>query len=135
MTNSFQNLPNGKSCFCGGHLKFTQMMVYVGALLCDETENEDQGRQSRLFFPGGMGTLPGLFQPTAAPTVTPATTSTFEASTIAPTTALEAMGQLLDNNIMASPTITSTTSAAPTTTIVTNPTTTTAPTTDAFPGQ
>ena len=55
----FQNLPKGKACFCGGHLKFSQMLTSVAALLCDETESEDQGRQSRLFFPGGLGNLPG----------------------------------------------------------------------------
>ena len=108
------------------------MMPSVEALLCDETRNEDQGRQSRLFFPGRMGNLLSLFQPTAAPTVTPATTWTSEASTVAPTMALEETTQLLENNIMAFPTITTT--AAPTT-IVTNPTTTAAPTPDANPSQ
>ena len=81
------------------------MMPSVEALLCDETRNEDQGRQSRLFFPGRMGNLLSLFQPTAAPTVTPATTSTSVASTVAPTTALEATtAQLLENNTLATPT-------------------------------
>ena len=35
------------------------MLTSVGALLCDQTESEDQGRQSRLFFPGGLEKLPG----------------------------------------------------------------------------
>ena len=92
-----------KVCFCGGHLKFSQMMASVWALLCDETEAKDHGRQSRLFFPGGLG-LPdafALFQPPAAPTITvaPATTTTAAASTAATTTALEARAQLLENNI------------------------------------
>ena len=81
------------------------MMASVGALLCDETEAEDQGRQSRLFFPGGLGNLPGglgnlpgglgnlpgelgnlpnalktlsltLFQQTVAPTTTATTAAT-----------------------------------------------------------
>ena len=92
-----------KVCFCGGHLKFSQMMASVWALLCDETEAKDHGRQSRLFFPGGLG-LPdafAIFQPPAAPTITvaPATTTTAAASTAATTTALEARAQLLENNI------------------------------------
>ena len=102
----FQNLPKDKACFCGGHLKFSQMMAAVEALLCDETEAEDQGRQSRLFFPGGgLGNLPNalqtlgltLFQQNAAPktTIAPKTTAT----TAAPITALKAKAELLENNI------------------------------------
>ena len=83
------------------------MLTSVAALLCDETESEDQGRQSRLFFPGGLGNLPGglgnlqngfqslglnLFQPstTAAPTTT---------ANNAQITALEEKAELLENNI------------------------------------
>ena len=35
------------------------MIASVEALLCDETEAGGQGRQSRLFFPGGLEKLPG----------------------------------------------------------------------------
>ena len=82
------------------------MMASVGALLCDETESEDQGRQSRLFFPGGgLGNLPNalqtlgltLFQQNAAPKTTKAPTTT--ATSAAPTTALKAKAELLENNI------------------------------------
>ena len=98
------------------------MMASVKALLCDETESEDQGRQSRLFFPGGMENLPGglgnlqnglqslglnlnLFPPNAAPKPTPAPATTTAAPTTttankaAETKALEAKAQLLGNNI------------------------------------
>ena len=77
-------------------------MATVEALLCDETEAGSQGRQSRLFFPGGMGNLPNLlglawFQ--ASTTAALATTTEAAVSTAATTTALEAKAQLLENNI------------------------------------
>ena len=83
-------------------------MATVKALLCDETEAGSQGRQSRLFFPGGMGNLPnllglftGLFQAITTTSTTAALATTTEAavSTAATTTALEAKAQLLENNI------------------------------------
>ena len=91
------------------------MLTSVGALLCDQTESEDQGRQSRLFFPGGgLGYLPNalqtlgltLFQPNAAPaktTSSPSTTTTTAAPTTTANTAqISALGEkaeLLENNI------------------------------------
>ena len=96
-------------------------MASVGALLCDETESEDQGRQSRLFFPGGLGNLPGglgnlpgelgnlpnalktlsltLFQQTVAPTTTATTAATTTTANNAQITALEEKAELLENNI------------------------------------
>ena len=88
------------------------MLTSVGALLCDQTESEDQGRQSRLFFPGGLGNL--LI-------AAPSNTTAAAASTAAPTTALVA------ESTTAAPT---TTTAAPTTTTAAPTTTTAAPTSE-----
>ena len=85
------------------------MLTSVGALLCDQTESEDQGRQSRLFFPGGLGNLLIVENTPAANT------------TAAPTTALVA------ESTTAAPT---TTTAAPTTTTAAPTTTTAAPTSE-----
>ena len=65
----YENISEDKDCFCGGLLKFSEMLTSVEALLCAG----DQGRVARLFFPGG-GIFPNLFAPTAG-TTTAATAS------------------------------------------------------------
>ena len=83
-----QNLYDN-ACGGGGLLKFFEMLTMVKALLCDE----DQGRESRLFFANGFPWAPA---PTTAPTPAPikvlspvptpvVTSATSTISTLAPT--------------------------------------------------
>ena len=70
----FQNLSD-KACVCGGLLKFFEILSTVKGFLCVE----DQGRESRLFFPE----FP--FAPAQAPTTAPTTFSTTGLTTVSTT--------------------------------------------------
>ena len=78
----YEKLSEDKDCFCGGLLKFSEMLSSVEALLCAG----DQGRVARLIFPGG-GIFPNLLATTLAPT-----TATTEAPTTGTTAAPTAAG-------------------------------------------
>lgn len=51
----FQNLSDeDKDCFCGGVLKYSEMLTSVKEILCDDQEQE---RQGHLFFPNAQENL------------------------------------------------------------------------------
>ena len=79
--------------FCGGILKYFEMLTSVKALLCEE----GQGRENRLFFPDALAGLNDLLgfanadqpKPTAATSTTvnaSSTTTAASSTTAAPTT-------------------------------------------------
>ena len=108
----YENMSEDKDCFCGGLLKFSEMLSSVEALLCAG----DQGRAARLFFPGG-GIFPNLFATTQAPTT---------ATTAAPTTAPTAPSTTATTTVTTSA-YTATITAAPTVTTASPTDTTAAP--------
>ena len=82
---SFQDIDNDdkKAYFCGGILKYSEMLTSINHLLCVE----DQGRVSKLFFmpfwPNNQGTTTTAPTTTAATTVTTTATATTQAATTA----------------------------------------------------
>ena len=86
-TNSvvtFQDFDNdAKAYFCGGILKYSEMLTSINHLLCVE----DQGRVSKLFFmpfwPSNQGTTTTAATTTAGTTATTTATATTQAATTA----------------------------------------------------
>merc|ERR1712147_210865 len=122
-----QDLSGDKACFCGGLVKFSQMLTAVEVLQC----SDDQPRGPKLFFADlfNKGTTAAT---TAATTTASAMTTT---TTSAPTTAAR-QGHLffpnaLDSIFGGKDNTTTTTKAAPTTTAAATTTTAAVTTTTA----
>ena len=79
-----QDLSGDKACFCGGLVKFSQMLTVVEVLQC----SEDQGRVSKLFFAD-------LFNKETTTTTTTAANTT---TTTAATTTTDREGRLFFPN-------------------------------------
>lgn len=73
----FQSLSENQAFFCGGILKFFEMLTSVKALLC----KQEEGRESRLFFPDALAGLNDLLGFANADTSTTSSTTMAASST------------------------------------------------------
>merc|ERR1712137_773444 len=72
LSEVYEKLSGDQDCFCGGLVKFSQMLTSVEALLCAE----DQGRVSKLFFANMFDLKQETTTPTTATSAAPTTTTT-----------------------------------------------------------